>query len=54
VSIIVRDVVLPLADFALEATLELSARTTALYGPSGAGKTSCSRSRISLSRPRSS
>ena len=39
-SIIVRDVVLPLADFALEATLELSARTTALYGPSGAGKTS--------------
>ena len=28
------------ADFTLEVSLELSARTTALYGPSGAGKTS--------------
>jgi molybdate transport system ATP-binding protein len=40
VSVVVRDVVLPLADFRLEVSLELSARTTALYGPSGAGKTS--------------
>ncbi len=39
-SVIVREVVLPLADFTLEVSLELSARTTALYGPSGAGKTS--------------
>ena len=39
-SVIVRDVVLPLADFTLEVSLELSARATALYGPSGAGKTS--------------
>ena len=39
-SVVVRDVVLPLAHFTLEVSLELSARTTALYGPSGAGKTS--------------
>lgn len=30
---------LPLAEFSLEVTFELSARTTALSGPSGAGKT---------------
>jgi molybdate transport system ATP-binding protein len=40
VSVIVRDLVLPLAHFTLDVSLELSARTTALYGPSGAGKTS--------------
>jgi molybdate transport system ATP-binding protein len=40
VSIVLRDVVLPLADFTLEVSVELGARTTALYGPSGAGKTS--------------
>ena len=39
-SVILRDLLLPLADFTLEVSLELSARTTALYGPSGAGKTS--------------
>ncbi len=39
-SVVLRDVVLPLAEFTLDVTLELSARTTALYGPSGAGKTS--------------
>lgn len=39
-SVVVRDVVLPLAHFTLDVSLELSARTTALYGPSGAGKTS--------------
>lgn len=39
-SIVLRDVVLPLADFTLEVSLELTAKTTALYGPSGAGKTS--------------
>jgi len=39
-SIILRDVVLPLTDFTLEVSLELTANTTALYGPSGAGKTS--------------
>lgn len=39
-SVVVRDLVLPLAHFTLEVSLELDARTTALYGPSGAGKTS--------------
>ena len=39
-SIVLRDVVLPLADFTLAVSLELTANTTALYGPSGAGKTS--------------
>ena len=39
-SVVLRDVVLPLAPFTLEVSLEMSARTTALYGPSGAGKTS--------------
>jgi molybdate transport system ATP-binding protein len=40
VSLVIRDVVLPLADFALEVSVEMHARTTALLGPSGAGKTS--------------
>lgn len=35
-----RGVVLPLAHFALDATVTMAARTTALYGPSGSGKTS--------------
>lgn len=38
-TVVLRDVVLPLSGFTLDVTLELSARTTALYGPSGAGKT---------------
>ena len=39
-TLVLRDVVLPLASFTLDVSLELRARTTALYGPSGAGKTS--------------
>ena len=40
-SVVLRDVVLPLAEFTLDVpALELTARTTALVGPSGAGKTS--------------
>lgn len=39
-SVVLRDVVLPLAEFTLEVSLELNAHTTALYGRSGAGKTS--------------
>lgn len=39
-SVVLKDVVLPLAHFTLEVTVEMNARTTALYGPSGAGKTS--------------
>jgi molybdate transport system ATP-binding protein len=40
VSVVLRDVAFPLAHFEVAVTLELGARTTALYGPSGAGKTS--------------
>ena len=39
-SVVLRDVVVPLAHFTLEVSIEMNARTTALYGPSGAGKTS--------------
>ena len=39
-SVVLRDVVLPLAHFTLDVSMELGAHTTALYGPSGAGKTS--------------
>ena len=39
-SVVLRDVVLPLAHFDLDVSIEFSSRTTALYGPSGAGKTS--------------
>ncbi|HUR82401.1 MAG TPA: ATP-binding cassette domain-containing protein [Thermoanaerobaculia bacterium] len=39
-SVVLRDVVLPLAQFTIEVSMDLGARTTALYGPSGAGKTS--------------
>ncbi len=39
-SIVIRDLVLPLAHHQLEVSVEMRARTTALYGPSGAGKTS--------------
>ncbi|HEX7155293.1 MAG TPA: ATP-binding cassette domain-containing protein [Thermoanaerobaculia bacterium] len=39
-SVRIDGVVLPLAPFALEVTAELSARATAITGPSGAGKTS--------------
>ncbi|MDQ3282721.1 MAG: ATP-binding cassette domain-containing protein [Acidobacteriota bacterium] len=38
-SLAVRDLALPLAEFAIELTIEFDAHTTALYGPSGAGKT---------------
>lgn len=39
-SVVLRDVVFPLAHFTLEVSLDFSAPATALYGPSGAGKTS--------------
>ena len=38
-TLILRDVVLPLAEFTLNISATLSSGTTALYGPSGAGKT---------------
>lgn len=50
-SVVLRDVVLPLAHFTLEVSVELSARTTALYGPSGSGKTSLLEVIAGLRRP---
>jgi molybdate transport system ATP-binding protein len=38
-TLVIRNLVLPLAEFTLDVSLALDARTTALYGPSGAGKT---------------
>ena len=39
-SVVLREVVLPLAAFTLDVSFATTRRTTALYGPSGAGKTS--------------
>ena len=39
-SVVLRDVVLPLAHFTLDVSLDLRSKATALVGPSGAGKTS--------------
>ena len=39
-SLVLKNIVLPLADFVLEADVELRGRVTAVFGPSGAGKTS--------------
>lgn len=39
-SVVLRDVVLPLAEFDLRVSVEMTAASTAIVGPSGAGKTS--------------
>ena len=39
-SIVLKNIVLPLREFALEIDVELEARITAIFGPSGAGKPS--------------
>lgn len=51
-SVRVQDVVLPLAHFELRVTADLSARSTAVFGPSGAGKTSLLEVIAGLRRPR--
>lgn len=50
-SVTLRDVVLPLAEFALEVDVDLPLRTTALCGPSGSGKTSLLEVIAGLRRP---
>ncbi|HEV7765592.1 MAG TPA: ATP-binding cassette domain-containing protein [Thermoanaerobaculia bacterium] len=52
-TLIVRDVVLPLADFTLEVSATFSRGTTALYGPSGAGKTTLLELIAGIRKPRS-
>jgi molybdate transport system ATP-binding protein len=52
-TLALRDVVLPLAHFELEVSVEMNARSTALYGPSGAGKTTLLEVIAGLRRPRS-
>ncbi len=52
-SVALRNVILPLAEFALTLTEEFSARTTAIYGPSGSGKTSMLEVIAGLRRPES-
>jgi molybdate transport system ATP-binding protein len=40
VNLLLKNILLRLADFSLEADLEIHSRVTAIFGPSGAGKTS--------------
>jgi molybdate transport system ATP-binding protein len=52
-TLIVRDLVLPLADFTLDVSLQTTHGATALYGPSGAGKTTLLELIAGIRRPRS-
>lgn len=51
-TLVLRDVTLPLAHFTLEVSLELNGSATALYGPSGSGKTSLLEVIAGLRRPK--
>jgi molybdate transport system ATP-binding protein len=52
-TLVVRDLVLPLASFTLDVSLKTSRGATALYGPSGAGKTTLLELIAGVRRPRS-
>jgi molybdate transport system ATP-binding protein len=52
-TLIVRDLTLPLADFRLDVSVTFSRGTTALYGSSGAGKTTLLELIAGIRRPRS-
>lgn len=52
-TLIVRELVLPLAEFTLDVSATLANGTTALYGPSGAGKTTLLELIAGIRKPRS-
>ena len=52
-TLVLRDVVLPLAEFTLDVSATLSNGATALYGPSGAGKTTLLELIAGIRKPRS-
>jgi molybdate transport system ATP-binding protein len=52
-TLVVRDLVLPLAEFTLDVSVTLSRGTTALFGPSGAGKTTLLELIAGIRKPRS-
>jgi molybdate transport system ATP-binding protein len=51
-KLLLKNISLPLADFVLEVDVELSSQVTAIFGPSGAGKTSLLDLIAGLRRPR--